>query len=456
MYLRLVFLFIVKCTCFSHNKYDKLKQHAISNGAVISNLINIYSSSSSSSAHYVSTSHIPSNTTILSIPYSLFINTNTTLPFLTKLQKRLYTSLSSFYLNNTSSTTSLTSLPSNSITNLPLRVNEIFLSYLQSTCIPNHHKKKPNKLFKHFKHFFNLHSQSEVDSFPIHYTTEQMQLLVNTSLGSQIELTKQSLEDEAITIKELLSTNTSSAASTLFNYEEYYKYRVLTIAKGVYLNDDIHLIPFIDLFMTHPVDYNLQYEYDNETQMLNVITVKDIMKGENAVLQGYNVSNLFSLLFYGKTFGKEGDYLDKYMIPVVHKLWVIERENADDDDEYDEEGGDVFYDMVDLGKDDWYVEALGKYKTLCKVIGKAVNDLNAYKLMYENFNMFMYDYTYVKDYMYDKEFFTKTDALNVKRVINTEKALLHNRIAHVERMIKELSKHKYNNNNNVGVNEDDL
>ena len=449
MYLRLVFLFIVKCICFSHNKYDKLKQHAISNSAVISNLINI-----SSSAHYVSTSHIPSNTTILSIPYSLFINTNTTLPFLTKLQKLLYTSLSSFYLNNTSTTTSLTSLPNNNITNLPLRVNEIFLSYLQSTSIPNHHKKKPNKLFKHFKHFFNLHSQSEVDSFPIHYTTDQMQLLVNTSLGSQIELTKQSLEDEAITIKELLSNITSSTASTSFNYEEYYKYRVLTIAKGVYLNDDIHLIPFIDLFMTHPVDYNLQYEYDNETQMLNVITVKDIMKGENVVLKGYKVSNLYSLLFYGKTFGKEGDYLDKYMIPVVHKLWVIERENTDDDDDYDEEGGDVFYDMVDLGKNDWYVEALDKYKTLCKVIGKAVNDLNAYKLMYENFNMFMIDYTYVKDYMYDKEFFTKTDALNVKRVINTEKALLRDRITHVERMINELSKYKHNNN--VVVNEDDL
>ena len=453
MYLRLVFLFIVKCMCFSHNKYDKLKQHAISNGAVISNLINIASSSSS---HYVSTSHIPSNTTLLSIPYSLFININTTLPFLTKLQKQLYTSLSSFYLNNTSSTTSLTTLPNNDITNLPLRVNEIFLSYLQSTSIPNnHHKKKPNKLFKHFKHFFNLHSQSELDAFPIHYTTDQMQLLVNTSLGSQIELTKQSLEDEAITIKELLSSNTSSStASALFNYEEYYKYRVLTIAKGVYLNDDIHLIPFIDLFMTHPVDYNVQYEYDNETQMLNVITVKDIMKGENVVLQGYKVSNLFSLLFYGKTFGKEGDYLDKYMIPVVHKLWVIERENVDDDEDDEEEEGDVFYDMVDLGKDDWYVEALDKYKTLCKVIGKEVNDLNAYKLMYENFNMFMIDYAYVKDYMYDKEFFTKSDALNVKRVVNTEKALLRDRIAYVERMIKELS--KYKRNNNVVVNEDDL
>ena len=438
MYLRLVFLYIVKCICFSHDKYAKLKQHAISNGAFLSNLITI---DSSPSPHFISTSEIPSNTTILSIPYSLFINTNTTFPFLSKLQKRLYTSLSSFFLNNTSSSpsSSFASFPSG-VTNLPLRVKEIFLSYVQSTSVP-HHK---SKLFKRFKHFFNLHSRSVLDKYPIYYTTAQMQLLVNTSFGSQIELTKQSLEDEAITIKGLLNSSSSS-----FSYEEYYKYRVLTIAKGVYVNDDIHLVPFVDLFMTHPTNYKLQYEYDNETQTLNVITVKDVARGEHVVLQGYEVSNLYALLFYGKTFGKEGDYLEKYLIPVVHKLWVIEREGDEEGEGAEEEEGDVFYEMVDLARDDFHVEAVEKYKRLCKVIGKEVNDLNAYTLMHENFNMFMEDYSYVKDYMYDKEFFTKDDASNVRRVVDAEKKLLRVRLDYVEQMLLKLSRRKRNS-----VNED--
>ena len=266
-----------------------------------------------------------------------------------------------------------------------------------------------------------------------------MQLLVNTSFGSQIELTKQSLEDEAITIKGLLNSSSSS-----FSYEEYYKYRVLTIAKGVYVNDDIHLVPFVDLFMTHPTNYKLQYEYDNETQTLNVITVKDVARGEHVVLQGYEVSNLYALLFYGKTFGKEGDYLEKYLIPVVHKLWVIEREGDEEGEGAEEEEGDVFYEMVDLARDDFHVEAVEKYKRLCKVIGKEVNDLNAYTLMHENFNMFMEDYSYVKDYMYDKEFFTKDDASNVRRVVDAEKKLLRVRLEYVEQRLLKLSRRKRN------------
>lgn len=413
MYISLLFLFIVKCICIS-NKYEKLKKHSLSKGAFISDMISL--NISYNKYHFISNTNISSNTTLLSIPSSLFINVNNSFPFISKSYKQLYHNLSSIFLPKNNTSFHIHS--SEEITNPQLRVNEIFLAFLQSITIPYH----KGKLYKKYKHYFNLYSQSNLDNFPIYYTTEQLMLLVNTSLGSQIQLSKSSLEDEAISIKNLLSD------ISLFNYEEYYKYRVLSISKASYFNNDVHLIPFIDMFNTHPVHYSVTYEYDNVTQMLNVITKKDIMKGSDIVMEGYYLSNLYSLMFYGKTY-EEGNYVDKYLVPLVHPEWIIESKYEDDD---------IINEMIDLGKEDFYKEGIEKYRTLCKMIGIEETDANAYSLMKNNLNMFWNDYLYVEEYMYEKVFFSKEDAMNVKRVINVEKRLLKERIEFINNILLNL------------------
>ena len=49
---------------------------------------------------------------------------------------------------------------------------------------------------------------------------------------------------------------------------------------------------------------------------------------------------------------------------------------------------------------------------------------------------FQQDYSYVSDSDYYNAFFSRSDAINVKRVVDLEKRLIDNRIRYVEEIVK--------------------
>jgi hypothetical protein len=372
---------------------------------------------------FIANDNIPFNTTILSIPNELFLNINTTLKLCNNKHKQLYTNLISIFNNNYTRTYTTASISPNATFVPPqLKPDEIFLAFMQSISIPYN----KGKIYKKYKPYFNTY-QTNLDSYPIYFTEEQMSLLLNTSIGSQIELAKYTLEEEAIHLKRLMNNSLS------FNFEEYYKYRVLTVSKSVYHNNTVHLIPFIDFFDTSPYSYMVDLLFDNNA--VHVVTTRDVSKDENIVLKSFPIPNGNSLMFYGKT-NRNVNTVQSYSIPIIHPLWISEynlktkgdKLELDDDED----------DRVELVGDYFYKKSLNKYKKVCKYIGIDDSDLNAYGVMFENLNRFRKDYLYLNDYMYGKAFYTKRDAINVKRVVDVEKKIISDKVNYVKEIVKAL------------------
>ena len=372
---------------------------------------------------FIANDNIPVNTTILSIPNELFLNINTVLQLCNNKQRQLYKNLTSIFNNNYTRTYTTASISPNATFVPPqLKTDEIFLAFIQSISIPYN----KGKIYKKYKHYFNTY-QTNLDNYPIYFTDEQMSLLLNTSIGSQIELAKYTLEEEAIHLKRLMNN------SLLFNFEEYYKYRVLTVSKSIYYNNTVHLIPFIDLFNTSPYTYMVELLFDNNA--VHVVTTRDVSKDENIILKSFPIPNGNSLMFYGKTY-RNVNTIQSYSIPIIHPLWISEHNLKTNGDKLElEEDED---DRVELVGDYFYKKSLNKYKKVCKYIGIDDSELNAYGVMYENMNRFRKDYLYLSDYMYGKAFYTKQDAINVKRVIDVEKKIISDKVNYVKEIVKAL------------------
>lgn len=394
----IVFCFVILCS--GSKLYSNLLKWGLKNGMWISDKINIHFNSVNDK-YYVSNSTIEQDELIMKIPFKMFVNTVNLLSSSSVMMQTIYTELLNYY--NEKGPESKDDSPS-------ARVQEIFLSlvaYFQK-------EKTYKKVKSYFKTF-----QNNVDNFPVFYNAEQLRLLLNTSLGGQVELAKYTLDDEISNIQRICNKT--------IDQDKYYRLRTLTVSKSLEVNGTISLIPFIDFFQTNPIKFSVDYFFDEE-EMLIIKAVRKIENNEVLIIKTTEIPNTNGLIFYGKTY--EGiESMSSYSLPVFHPRWMIENE-------VDNEDLKINSNRIELMDEDFFSKAKPFYEKLCVKMGKALTDKNIYGLFLENMKRFQQDYSYVSDSDYYNAFFSRSDAINVKRVVDLEKRLIDNRIRYVEEIVK--------------------
>lgn len=378
----------------SNEKYEKMLEWALENGLEIGDIELVYQNAND--RYYIAKEDIPEGTKILSIPRKLFFNRNITMTKnLNKYKDKILNANLSLYKTE-------------------LAKEQVFNAVHLLKLIKN----PKSKIYKFFEPYFNFFP-SDLSNFPLLYEPEELKILRFTFLNEIIKYSQTTMDEELKFLRDELNLN--------LNMEEYYFYRALSVSRSFNIEGINSMIPFTDLFIHNSKEFNIKWLYDIENQVLNIESVKNIKKGENIYMPNNPMSNHLSLFFYGYT--EEGNnFLEDYQIDILHPYLRYEKNFT-----Y------TFYKQrMNLANDTFIDENLEIYELISKYYDYKQEKFAGYKLMLENLNYYAEDYDQIKESDFYTILINKKNRENIKRIIESEKNLLHSRIKQLKDYIKML------------------
>ncbi len=401
----------------SKTSYDYLLEWGLNNSLIISDKLKMKYTNENNRTYYAK-DEIPENTIIMDIPFEIMLNVENALRLLNnKKLKKLY----SGYKKETFEI---------QIGFLPASLDQGFLSYL--IYLVKHKQKhyKKTKFYQYFKYLFDTF-ETNLDSHPIFYNNNQLKLLQGSLTFMETILMKELFNEE---IHKLESTFKQKSIDS----EEYLRFRTLTITKSLNISNITSIVPFIDLFASDPIDYNVNFKLNETNKHLVVFTTKKVRSGDILYIRSGYFSNIKRFLLYGETLEKMKDYIDSFQLPMVSNLIL---------DGIEEKDRDYFLqDSIDLYKKKFYKKALKLYKKLSIAKKGDGSDLSAYKLFLKNLEMMRDSYNYITISDIYKEFVNIKDIDNVKRILYLEKNFLDKKLKVLRDFISEFEKNKNSDN----------
>ena len=367
--------------------YEHLLEWGKSHSVFISDKIAMNYTSENIKNFYV-TQEIEKNETIMIIPSELVLNIDRALNLSGSKTKKLYEK----YKNEKFEFT-------NAFINY--RIEQSFLAYLMYSA--NKHKSEKNKIYQFFKFFFNTF-ETNLDSFPLFYNSEQFSLLTSSLVGNEIFQMRALFDEEySILDKRVLKKG--------LDYDEYLRHRQYTLSKGRNITNKCSLVPFVDMFDIHPTKYNLKLRIRMDDYGIKVVARKKIKPNRNLLLKVDSMQNSNMLVFYGKTFKEYENTVNSFLVPYVSSVYLTER-NLDQNLANNEK--------IDLAREKFYEEAMKTYMEFSKKIKEDGSPLSALNIFKGNLKALRKKYDEVSTSQIHKTFFTLTDIENIKRVLSTE------------------------------------
>ena len=399
----------------SKTTYDDLLEWGLNNSLIISDKLGMRYINQNNKTYYAK-DEIPEHTIIMDIPFEIMLNIDNALDLLNskKLNK-----LNAEYKKAQFDV---------SVGFLPASQDQSFLSYL--IYLVNHRQKhyKQSNFYQYFKYLLDTF-ETNLDNFPIFYNNNQLKLIKGSLAFMEILLMKELFNEE---VQKLEYTYKQKN----INIDEYLRFRTLTITKSLNISNVTSIVPFIDMFATDPIDYNVNFRLNDSNNHLVVFTTKKVRRGDILYLRSGYFSNIKRFLLYGETLEKMKDYIESFHIP------MISRETLEDIDEKERE---KFIDAtIDLNKKKFYKKALKTYKKLSLLKKEDGSDLSAYKLFLKNLEMMREGYDHVTTSDIYKEFVNLKDINNIKRIIYLEKNFLDQKLKVLRDFISKLEKDKIN------------
>lgn len=412
-----VFLFVF-CYCDKDKKKilkpfnDILLNYAKKRNIEFSNKIKINFTSINYKSFY-SIEDISINETILKVPLKSI------------LTAELIKNNSPEFLLNIYSDMKNKSSPSNKIFRTKTVREQVFISLNLEYAIT--HKKK-SKIYKLFKPYFQTF-ENNLDYFPLLYGEGELNILNYTDFGSKVIQGKITMNEEFKYINKNYSYE-----SIIF--DDYIKYRVLTVSKSYNLNGNSSLVPFADFF---PLEfnkelYNVIWEFDNKTNFFIIKATRDIKKGEILKMKIFTSPNSRYLLFYGITFDNNS-YIEPYNIKYLHHKLKNEMQ-------YNNTFLNPNLDSFDLSKESFIGDTMEEYRNMGIFFNMPNTDDTGYILMLKNLKYYLEDYNKVSDSDYYKKIILDTNRINIKRIVDLEKLLLQNRIRLLQEIVDDRMKNK--------------
>jgi hypothetical protein len=404
---RKLFLIICILNSFnSKNNYDYLLEWGKNNSLFISDKLSMKYISENNKSYYTN-DDIPENTLIMNIPFKIMLTVKNALDLLnSKKLNKLYVEYKKddFKIN---------------IDFLPFSRDQSFLSYV--IYLVNYHKKryKKNKFYKYFHYFFD-NFESNIDSFPVSYNEYQLRIIQGSVALRESTLMKNLFKEEVHKLEHEHNQNS-------IDFDEYLRLRSLIIAKSLNISNMTCIIPFIDMFVRDPIDFNVDYKLNETNNNLYIYTTKQVRKGDILYIKSRYISNIKRFILYGETVEKMKDYIESFRIPLISPMTHHSISGRDK--------GYYLDDIIELVDNKFYENALEAYKEISKLKKQDGSDLSAYKLFLKNLELVRGTYDHITNKYITEQFINSKDIENVKRVLYLEKKFLDEKIRFLRNFI---------------------
>lgn len=408
-------LFLVICIFGSlngKNAYDYLLEWGLNNSLMISNKLGMRYTNENNKTYYAK-EEIPENTLIMNIPFKIMLNVDNALKLLNnKKLSKLYND----YKNDKFEIT---------VGYLPPGNDQSFLTYLIYLVNNGQKKYKKSKFYQYFHYLFDTF-ETNLDHFPMFYNRNQLRLLNGSVSLMEVALMKELYKEE-------IDKFEVKHKQKNIDFDEYLRYRTLTVAKSLNISNISSIIPFIDMFANDPIDYNVNFRLNETDNSLFVFTTKKVKRDDILYIRSGYFSNIMRFVLYGETFEKMKDQIDSYKIPMISNM-LLSTLNQDEIDQFNLD------DTIDLNNKKFYKKALKSYKKLSLMKKGDGSEFSAYQLFLKNLEMVREVFNNVIISDIHKEFVDMKSIYNVKRILEFEKGLLDKKLNVLRKFIQKLEK----------------
>ena len=408
--IRFYLLYFSIVFSFEKSDYDLLLEWGKNNSMEISDQIYIEYINENNKTFYTK-NKIFKDDEILTIPKSLLLNIENALVLYGKKAKDLYEIFSSELKEKSD-----------------FYIEQAFLAFIMYKI--NIKEKSNKKFYKYFQYFFNTF-ETNLDSYPIFYTTEQLNLIRHTTLGFLIDNMKNILNEE-ITILE------KKCKQKKINKEDYYIFRIYSSSKAFNISGHSVIIPFVDMFERHPTKFNLKViatDYD-----IKIVATQDVLPGQKLLIKSDTVTNHNALMYFGIAFDEIIDRIENYYVPILNPLLIKNHEINLKEDTNLVKYLTEFIEIKKI-KTEFYIQYLDTYKKLINYFYPKIDneELFAYNLILENLVTLKQMNENIKTYVY-KIFYTQKDINNILIIIKTENLILEEKIDLMRFIINNMNK----------------
>ena len=408
-------LFLVICIFGSlngKNAYDYLLEWGLNNSLMISNKLGMRYTNENNKTYYAK-EEIPENSLIMNIPFKIMLNVDNALKLLNnKKLSKLYND----YKNDKFEIT---------VGYLPPGNDQSFLTYLIYLVNNGQKKYKKSKFYQYFHYLFDTF-ETNLDHFPMFYNRNQLRLLNGSVSLMEVALMKELYKEE-------IDKFEVKHKQKNIDFDEYLRYRTLTVAKSLNISNISSIIPFIDMFANDPIDYNVNFRLNETDNSLFVFTTKKVKRDDILYIRSGYFSNIMRFVLYGETFEKMKDQIDSYKIPMISNM-LLSTLNQEEIDQFNLD------DTIDLNNKKFYKKALKSYKKLSLMKKGDGSEFSAYQLFLKNLEMVREVFNNVIISDIHKEFVDMKSIYNVKRILEFEKGLLDKKLNVLRKFIQKLEK----------------
>ena len=418
--MKKIFCFLILLILYNYiqsekTKYDYLIEWGKNNSVYISNKIEINYTNENTKNFYV-TDMIKPEEIIISIPQKLLLNIDSALKLSSSKIKKQYETYKKQkfkdILNNRSELYNQ-------------RIENSFLAYMMT--IANKNKSKKNKLYQFYKYFFDT-CETNMDNSPLYFSTDQIRIFLFSLLANEIIQTRAAFEEEYMTL-------ISQVKTQQFDIDDYIKYRLFTYNKFVNISKARSIVPFVDIIDTDPLYFNLEVNYNNENQTINIKAVQEINKGDKLVLAVVEMTNMGSFIIYGKTYESNKDFLESFKMAKISALFLKEKN-------YSPMLANT--QLIDLMKPKFYEDAIPDYIELSKIVKGDGSSVSALKLFIESVETLRKQYNQVARSALMDNFFDLKVVENIKSILETETNFLDKKIRELKKLLSYVDKDKLN------------
>lgn len=308
-------------------------------------------------------------------------------------------------------------------------IDQSFLSYILYLI---QHKKKYQKtefynFFKHISYMF----EDNLDNHPFSYSSEQMRLFANTTFGTVFESLNRYINDEAAIFEKKIYQKP-------IIFEDYLRYRIISVKKYYNVSGVVNLVPFIDLIkQSHEEPNCIFYEENGHIKLRAILNA---FPGEELILKPPNISNQHRLIFYGETFEEILDVFPSYSVPVVARNFLLEEKIELDNDLKNKLKK---FDMLDLCVNEFYKYVIDIYSDISvKINKKHKGEIYALKLLIKYLKKLRSNLDYIDDSRIREAFYSRKDMENAMRIFKGERMFLDKKIAEVVEYMNNFKKFK--------------
>jgi len=284
-------------------------------------------------------------------------------------------------------------------------------------------RNKKNIIFKNYRRLFNIYKYTNLDNFPLFWSQEEVNFLLNSYFYTEIKMASESIENE-------LNIAHNDLKIDEIDSEEFIKQRVILLTNSFMNNNLTYIIPFVDYLKKEMFlqEADLNSTFINNT--FKIFAIKDIKKNKELSILIRRIPNSACLLYYGFT-QEDNFFLNKFMVEVVNLKFrnkigfnQIKPEIKLNITQYNL----ARQDFINIGNK-VYAQIKVHFEQYNKKFGEFYmmrDNLLYYKEVYETFT----------DGKFNEIFYGREKIKNIKRVINLEKNIINLRIDYLNNLIE--------------------